>query len=188
MPHTDESFWNRDLGNCMDYSHNPTANMHPDYTNYEFLADLYGELPGSSSSTYTSSSNNNDNVKQNNNNNQNQKQDSDGEGSTSDSNPTIPSWVSSAWEDINQQFHNYIDGSNSEGDNTTDNDEDNQSGVYSPGDGENERRYIRRTLLKSWPNSRIRDWQILHESRYARVHMIDIGEGYSIRVRELRAD
>jgi hypothetical protein len=42
LPHWDEDFYNKDLGNCMDYTNNFDANKHPDETNYEFLLDLYG--------------------------------------------------------------------------------------------------------------------------------------------------
>jgi predicted nucleic acid-binding Zn-ribbon protein len=42
LPHTDENFYNADLGNCMDYTINPEVNQHPDASNYSFLLDLYG--------------------------------------------------------------------------------------------------------------------------------------------------
>jgi len=42
LPHTDESFTNPSLGNCMDYTNRPQENMHPDETNYRRLASLYG--------------------------------------------------------------------------------------------------------------------------------------------------
>ena len=42
LPHTDENFYNKDLGNCMDYTTNPQVNMQPDASNYLFLFDLYG--------------------------------------------------------------------------------------------------------------------------------------------------
>ena len=45
LPHTDEDFYNKDLGNCMDYTNNPQANMSPDESNYQFLYDLYGPAP-----------------------------------------------------------------------------------------------------------------------------------------------
>jgi hypothetical protein len=45
LPHSDEDFFNKDLGNCMDYTSNPENNKSPDTTNYEFLEDLYGTLP-----------------------------------------------------------------------------------------------------------------------------------------------
>ncbi|CAB9502789.1 expressed unknown protein [Seminavis robusta] len=44
LPHTDEDFFNKDLGNCMDYTSSPKNNMQPDETNYQFLADLYGSI------------------------------------------------------------------------------------------------------------------------------------------------
>jgi len=46
LPHTDESFWNEDLGNCLDYTENPQNNMHPDTPNFEFLEAMYGTVPG----------------------------------------------------------------------------------------------------------------------------------------------
>mmetsp|Transcript_9694 Transcript_9694/g.12629 ORF Transcript_9694/g.12629 Transcript_9694/m.12629 type:complete len:329 (-) Transcript_9694:149-1135(-) len=42
LPHTDESFNNIDLGNCMDYTRTPKNNLHPDESNYARLAELYG--------------------------------------------------------------------------------------------------------------------------------------------------
>lgn len=47
LPHTDESFWNRDLGNCLDYTNNYSGNSKPDDTNYEYLTELYGTVDGS---------------------------------------------------------------------------------------------------------------------------------------------
>ena len=45
LPHTDEDFYNADLGNCMDYTIHPEVNKHPDDTNYAFLVELYGVVP-----------------------------------------------------------------------------------------------------------------------------------------------
>ena len=45
LPHTDEDFFNADLGNCMDYTSNPGANISPDESNFLFLQDLYGTIP-----------------------------------------------------------------------------------------------------------------------------------------------
>eukprot|EP00339_Tiarina_fusa_P027688 CAMPEP_0117021000 /NCGR_PEP_ID=MMETSP0472-20121206/15892_1 /TAXON_ID=693140 ORGANISM="Tiarina fusus, Strain LIS" /NCGR_SAMPLE_ID=MMETSP0472 /ASSEMBLY_ACC=CAM_ASM_000603 /LENGTH=330 /DNA_ID=CAMNT_0004726355 /DNA_START=118 /DNA_END=1110 /DNA_ORIENTATION=+ len=44
LPHTDESFTNVDLGNCMDYTNTPKNNLHPDSSNYNRLASLYGTV------------------------------------------------------------------------------------------------------------------------------------------------
>jgi len=44
LPHTDESFTNPSLGNCLDYTHTPSDNMHPDESNYNRLAELYGTV------------------------------------------------------------------------------------------------------------------------------------------------
>ncbi len=42
LPHWDENFYNKDLGNCMDYTQNPHKSSKPDASNYLFLAQLYG--------------------------------------------------------------------------------------------------------------------------------------------------
>jgi len=47
LPHTDENFYNNDLGNCMDLTDNPDVNMQPDTPNFNFLAQLYGTVDGS---------------------------------------------------------------------------------------------------------------------------------------------
>lgn len=55
LSHTDEDFWNRDLGNCLDYTNHPETNMHPDSSNYQLLAELYGEVAGANESSATTS-------------------------------------------------------------------------------------------------------------------------------------
>merc|ERR1712183_488070 len=45
LPHTDEQFDNADLGNCLDYTNNPRANLHPDASNFNRLKELYGVVP-----------------------------------------------------------------------------------------------------------------------------------------------
>jgi len=47
LPHTDENFMNKDMGNCMDYTNRPKNNKQPAKMNYDFLAQLYGVVPGS---------------------------------------------------------------------------------------------------------------------------------------------
>lgn len=44
LPHTDENFNNPDLGNCLDYTTTPSNNLHPDESNFAFLAELYGSF------------------------------------------------------------------------------------------------------------------------------------------------
>eukprot|EP00804_Cyclotella_cryptica_P011380 CCRYP_016040-RA/>CCRYP_016040-RA protein AED:0.20 eAED:0.20 QI:569/1/1/1/1/1/4/251/533 len=48
LGHTDENFYNRDLGNCMDYTERPQNNMHPDESNFKTLEQLYGNVDGTS--------------------------------------------------------------------------------------------------------------------------------------------
>ena len=47
LGHTDENFYNKDLGNCMDYTSNPQKNEQPDESNFIFLFEMYGQVPGS---------------------------------------------------------------------------------------------------------------------------------------------
>eukprot|EP00980_Cylindrotheca_fusiformis_P013443 scaffold3437_cov113-Cylindrotheca_fusiformis.AAC.10 len=42
LPHTDESFTNRDLGNCMDYTNTPENNLLPGRVNFLRLQEMYG--------------------------------------------------------------------------------------------------------------------------------------------------
>ena len=46
LAHTDENFFNADLGNCLDYTNFPKNNLHPDTPNFETLANLYGTVDG----------------------------------------------------------------------------------------------------------------------------------------------
>jgi hypothetical protein len=58
LPHTDENFYNKDLGNCLDYTIHPAVNKQPDHSNYLFLEKLYGDVPGSQPSNSTMTSQN----------------------------------------------------------------------------------------------------------------------------------
>lgn len=42
LPHTDEDYSNPNLGNCMDYTNDPSSNTRPDQSNFLYLANLYG--------------------------------------------------------------------------------------------------------------------------------------------------
>ncbi|KAL7559976.1 hypothetical protein ACA910_022464 [Epithemia clementina (nom. ined.)] len=46
LPHTDETFGNPDLGDCMDYTNNPQTNRQPTIRNFVFLWNMYGTVPG----------------------------------------------------------------------------------------------------------------------------------------------
>lgn len=64
LPHTDENFNNKDLGNCLDYTNSPENNLRPGAYNCERLKGMYGtvgerrhlELNELSSSSSSSSS------------------------------------------------------------------------------------------------------------------------------------
>ena len=44
LPHTDENPYNKDQGNCMDYTDNPSANILPGAVNFARLRSIYGEV------------------------------------------------------------------------------------------------------------------------------------------------
>lgn len=90
LPHTDENFWNKDQGNCLDYSNNPYANMHPDVVNFEFLEQMYGTLPNATSTTQRVTTASTEEGNNNNNNNETY---------------SLPSWVTNTWSAISQEFY-----------------------------------------------------------------------------------
>jgi len=46
LPHTDENFNNKDLGNCLDYTNSPSNNLRPGDANCKRLLEMYGALGG----------------------------------------------------------------------------------------------------------------------------------------------
>lgn len=41
LPHTDENPYNKDLGNCLDYTTHPENNLHPGQVNFNRLDSMY---------------------------------------------------------------------------------------------------------------------------------------------------
>lgn len=71
LPHTDTTMWNRNTGNCLDYTNRPKKNMRPGQINYDRLAKVYGTVgnttaSGSNTASTGSSSSNNANSGSNN--------------------------------------------------------------------------------------------------------------------------
>lgn len=46
LPHTDENFNNKDLGNCLDYTSTPRNNLRPGDANCKRLFEMYGSIDG----------------------------------------------------------------------------------------------------------------------------------------------
>jgi hypothetical protein len=44
LPHTDTAMWNRNTGNCLDYTNRPRSNMRPGQFNYDRLVAVYGTV------------------------------------------------------------------------------------------------------------------------------------------------
>ena len=51
LPHTDENYYNRNRGDCLDYTTRFGSNLSPGKYNFELLAELYGSRNPSSTST-----------------------------------------------------------------------------------------------------------------------------------------
>ena len=51
LPHTDENPFNKDLGNCMDYTNAPENNLHPGQVNFQRLASIYKDFWGTDGSS-----------------------------------------------------------------------------------------------------------------------------------------
>jgi hypothetical protein len=59
LPHTDTTMWNRNTGNCLDYTNRPRSNTRPGQINYDRLVKVYGTVGGSNTTTTTDSSTSN---------------------------------------------------------------------------------------------------------------------------------
>jgi hypothetical protein len=55
LDHQDENFTNADLGTCMDYTNNPSANQHPNQHDYDELGTIYRHLDSTSTVTASTS-------------------------------------------------------------------------------------------------------------------------------------
>src|SRR3989338_8804955 len=60
LDHQDENFTNANLGTCMDYTNDPSANQHPDLHDYEMLETIYAHLDGTSATVQSTVQNGND--------------------------------------------------------------------------------------------------------------------------------
>jgi hypothetical protein len=92
LSHSDEQFYNKDSGECMDYTTNPKNNDKPGPANFEFLAAMYGTLtPSDTQAVETSSS-------------------VPGDRKLDTEDDALPNWLLSALEDVIPNIENRIDG------------------------------------------------------------------------------
>lgn len=99
LPHSDESFTNKDLGNCMDYTNNPSVNKQPDITNFEFLTQLYGTVPGSPTlAPQTTAPGSRRHLRQSN---------------VSTKTDPIPDWVMERWRNMEDELEKHAHGAES---------------------------------------------------------------------------
>jgi len=71
----------------MDYTNNPGTNKHPDSSNFEFLYELYGELPYANSTAVAITNG--------------------GDDTTVKSGWQIPDWLISTWQTVTEEVANY---------------------------------------------------------------------------------
>ena len=179
LPHTDEAFWNRDLGNCtlfttvliqpsmkallmltvlsfalflgLDYTNNFSGNKSPDDFLYNFLTDLYGSVDGSIAPNVTTADN--------------------GDGSTASQSPGERRQLRQSTSRKNRStelFSSVTDVSR------------------------------RRELLRRWEEinaavvngfkaSDREGWRLLHQTEYGEAHEIELDEEYTVQVHALLA-
>jgi hypothetical protein len=97
LPHSDEQFYNKDRGECMDYTSTPANNDQPGPANFEFLAALYGTLTSSDTQSVATSSSVPGNRKP-------------GDRKLGTEDDTLPNWLLSALDDVIPNIENRIDG------------------------------------------------------------------------------
>jgi hypothetical protein len=179
LPHTDENFYNRDQGNCMDYTMNPGRNQQPDEENFLLLAKVYGEVNGGSVTSSSANAAGSDpslfsstgpdelsshNLATNtsftdthNDGDRNLRRRRNHETSNLNSDTTtmsLPNWIMDASNEIDLLFIN----------------KNKQLGSSSS----------RSAVIRKNPDRFPR--QLLQVSKFAETHVFDIGEGYSIEV------
>jgi hypothetical protein len=86
LPHTDTAMWNRNTGNCLDYTNRPKSNMRPGQINYERLVNVYGTVGSSNTTTANTSASAPSSSSNNGNTNTNAPQNSGNNGNNNDDN------------------------------------------------------------------------------------------------------
>jgi hypothetical protein len=165
LPHSDENFYNSDRGECMDYTVNPGNNLRPGESNFIFLMELYGTVPGyvmpddlaariaaetNATLIETSSTSSSEAVQA--------SESFDGKrllkhlSELSHVNQTeqpprskiIPNWIKASWDNYIPDFNQHENG-----------------------------------------YENVADWRVLHSTPYGVTRHRDLGDGYSIRVHAL---
>ena len=169
LPHTDENFYNKDLGNCLDYTMNPGTNKQPATVNYELLAKVYGTVNGQSTNTGGNDNTNGSSsqelqVDTGNNNRQRRRlgEQSDNNNNNNNNNfdvsyeqqqVPVPTWVVDAMNEIDTLFvSSKISLS----------DDDHSSTIY-------------------------RNRRLVEKTKFGEIHHIDLDDSYTVRVRVLFA-
>jgi hypothetical protein len=138
LPHTDENFYNSDLGECMDYTSNPENNQQPGRANFEFLKALYGVLPTSGNDQAGQAVEATSTVPAG----------KPGKRQLDSEDKPLPDWLISVLEEVVPIIVNRDDG-------------DERDDEHDDG------------------------WSLLHRSRSAVAHEMDLGNGYSVQVHKL---
>ena len=183
LAHTDTTLWNRNTGNCLDYTNRPKKNMWPGQINYDRLAEAYGIVGnttatksnattsgttgnnGNSASSGNSNANtgNNQNGNNNNNgpnnNNEKNKDNADDRALSSSSSQSYRSIPSFVLEQLRQIREEYDTTSTTRNDPST-----------------------RRFLVASSSTSSSKHSESLEEH-----YEVDLGAGYTVNIQFLKA-
>jgi hypothetical protein len=163
LPHTDENFFNKDLGNCMDYTNNPKNNKQPAEPNFIFLAQLYGTVDGSPVPTDNSAGG---------------ASNSTTTATAQDANGSEGSNKSGSWKDIFRSFGNRrrraIETNGS------------QLPPLVAAALENIDELIDSGSLFGPDSTNSDGWRRLHQSVHGELHELDLGEGFTLRIHLLR--
>jgi hypothetical protein len=191
LPHTDETFWNRDLGNCLDYTTRYEGNMKPDTGNYQFLAALYGLVSGGSydypNTTDTKGTSDSGGGQQQ------TTTTSGSSGGTDDGTPTISDEVPGG-DNINRKKHRRqlslrASTTTTQNNNAPARHQQQRRALFYDVPVESRRLQMQadlkdidrivntRGLLHSDPR-----WNIVHQTEHGSLHEMDLGEGYTVQV------
>jgi hypothetical protein len=153
LPHTDEDFYNKDTGNCLDITNTPENNMQPDRENFITLKKEYGKMNDQEDNPYTATEKSGDSGNRLLKNNE---YDSSTIRHVHAPIQELPNWINDAINEINTNFVHVT--------------------------FNQRRRQRQRQRLLKVSNGRIKGHRVLQETKRSEHHEFDIGNEYYVQV------